>query len=487
MIVRTSEPLLSKVIFAVVCGLIVFLFWIGASSGSMGFEPLPLKDNRFGLLAEGFLQGQLHLPVAPPRELLDLRNPYAPAARANANATFYWDSLLFNGKYYLYWGTGPILTMYIPWRLITGNYPADALAIMLFSLGAVAMMLLIYRELRPKNISLLEQSFALALFAFASTISLTLPHGYVVFTAAGLFYSMAGIFFTLRSVSHPGKWYLPLLAGLALGLAAMSRFTNVAYVGMASLVFVAHNFKNNRTQLVQKLTLFLTPIVAAIVFIGLYNYLRFGSATEFGIIYQLGMVDHTDLPFNSTAAPYFKERLLKHIWLDLFSPLSFSSSFPFVYFGQSSEPPFKLPGLTPFAYDFINGLFVTAPIITMGLLLSPLYVIRAVRNETHSYFFQMIVPASLAVGGFLVTCWYTSQRYLLDIQPYWLLGSFFVILQVRKSIQSQNVRRTFDLVFAAAAAFSIFVGIIGCLHGPYSQALDAQHPWQSFWALLSKI
>src|SRR4029078_5413766 len=56
------------------------------------------------------------------------------------------DASLYANKFYLYFGPLPVLTLYIPCKLITGYYPPDCFAVFLFlSMGFLICYGLLWR------------------------------------------------------------------------------------------------------------------------------------------------------------------------------------------------------------------------------------------------------------------------------------------------------------------------------------------------------
>lgn len=75
-------------------------------------------------LVDAFEHHQVHLLEEPNDKLLSLENPYDSPKR-NTEVTqenFLWDHCLYNGKYYSYYGIGPVLALFLPYHLITGYY-----------------------------------------------------------------------------------------------------------------------------------------------------------------------------------------------------------------------------------------------------------------------------------------------------------------------------------------------------------------------------
>jgi hypothetical protein len=70
--------------------------------------------HHYEYLAEGFLRGHTYLPVEPDPRLLQLSDPYDPVANRPYRL---WDASLYHGRYYLYYGPAPAITLMLPWRL----------------------------------------------------------------------------------------------------------------------------------------------------------------------------------------------------------------------------------------------------------------------------------------------------------------------------------------------------------------------------------
>src|SRR5438477_1567619 len=137
---RWRRRLHSAVLFLmfVLCGR--FYFQSAADDqGSLGLEPAPVSYH--SQLADAFLHGQLSLRAEPKRELLALPDPYDPAL--NPPYPLH-DASLYRGKYYLYFGAAPALVLHLPVRMLTGYYPSDAVAVLIFLLAGLALWLAVF-------------------------------------------------------------------------------------------------------------------------------------------------------------------------------------------------------------------------------------------------------------------------------------------------------------------------------------------------------
>src|SRR5262245_52111027 len=110
------EWIRAAVFLAVAFAVGAYYLWAVRATGNRFYwkNELPGYYNHLG---RAFAKGQLHLPLEPPQELLNLPNPWD----ATANAPYrLHDVALYNGRYYLYHGAGPAIMMFAPWRLLTG-------------------------------------------------------------------------------------------------------------------------------------------------------------------------------------------------------------------------------------------------------------------------------------------------------------------------------------------------------------------------------
>src|SRR5579859_932175 len=94
---------------------------------------VPVADREpqsyYQMLTEALLSGRTYLRLEPDPRLKALADPWAGAQgvpRAH-DATYY------DGKYYLYFGTGPVLLLMAPWHLLTGTYLREGTATGLFT------------------------------------------------------------------------------------------------------------------------------------------------------------------------------------------------------------------------------------------------------------------------------------------------------------------------------------------------------------------
>jgi len=92
------------------CLIFLFYLWTATSSN----RPFHLRDTSrefYNQFTDSFVQGHVYLPTKPSPQLLALPNPYDPAANERFRLH---DASLYQGRYYMYFGAAPALTLYLP-------------------------------------------------------------------------------------------------------------------------------------------------------------------------------------------------------------------------------------------------------------------------------------------------------------------------------------------------------------------------------------
>jgi hypothetical protein len=364
---------------AVLATVIAFYFWTASAGG----EPTP----HYRYLAQGFLEGHLHLSVAPKPELLALSDPRDPDLNEPWRLH---DASLANGLYYLYFGPAPVLTAYLPWRAITGGDLPDRIAAPVFaSVGYLLSVLLLLELLRRSRQTLSTPVLAVAIAALGLCtfvpFVLRRPAVYEVAILSGYAFFMAAAYAFAR-----GRYWL---AGVAFVLAVASR----PHYALAAAVFwiaLAITRPADRRALAA-LTIPLAAGAAALLW---YNYARFGDPLEFGINYMLGGAKHLQ------HARYSLKHVLPGLYYFLFCPPKLLPDFPFFRLAPSGFP-------TPYFYflEAVAGAFAVTPV-----LIAAFFARRGARP---------LVAAALALLSVLVLTGWTTQRYSVDFVPALLVAA----------------------------------------------------------------
>lgn len=285
----------------------------------------------YGWQTDAYLSGQLHLKIAPHPAMLALDNPWS-----TANAPYYIrDLALYDGRYFVYSGIAPILTVMAPVRLATGWFATETFACVVLALVAAVATLAFLAEFRRQCAIQVPRPLG------ALTVLMTLiGNGALCWLAeigntqlaavSGWAFQSLMLWAGLRALraTHPARWLA--LASLAFGLSVASR-PSLLFAGAALLPFawaVWRKADDEPVSLGAVAVAVLAP--AAIIGAGLawLNAARFGSPLEFGIRFTLShWGDTRELTFFSFS------HLGPNLWAYLVAAPQVVPEWPFVEVG----------------------------------------------------------------------------------------------------------------------------------------------------------
>ena len=297
-------------------GMVIFVFWL------YGYGENPFLRSSGGTqvsqqLVDAFLKGHLYLDATPSDTLLSMANPYDPTARSLAGIPDlyedYWDHLLYDGKFYSYYGTGPVFLFFLPMHLITGQYVNDAYGVLIFTLiGTVAGFLAYDRVMKGafKNkrmpMYIYVGGYLLFFLAGGALNNLMRPSFYEVSTSSAYMAMMLGLCFLayakMFDADKPKTRLVPLgIASFFFGFAVICRATMALYcVGFVVLVLFRFFEREKEFELRRKIVYFVVagvPLAFFAIYTCWYNYARFGSIFDFGIEYSLTIADFKNMEF----------------------------------------------------------------------------------------------------------------------------------------------------------------------------------------------
>jgi hypothetical protein len=426
-------------------------------------------------LADAFLHRQLHLTSAPDPRLIALSNPYDPAQRADI--PYQWDVSLFDGKYYVYFGPVPVLLFYIPAKYLSGHYPHHDFMVLLLSLGCVAAL--------TACLALVRARLGLAgawplpvwalLVAFGSGLAVQLGGGvYVIAAQSGLLFHTLFVFFMLLAmVSRSSARYISLLAaGSCVGLAIGSRPTETVLVVVAPIVWcMAVRRPVPWHALAKELAYLMMPIAGICALLLYYNYVRFGSATEFGISYQLGLADLRQMPLCGFGCWYSTALVAHQLWLHFLSPPVMTGAFPFFSFPLRGDSPFSSWISHYVGADHVTGILWLSPILIPGLGGLLLYFRRLPRHLQATV--GGLLVGSVLTVVYIASCRGAGARYVYDIHFSWLLCSIIGIWLLFGEVRRPLARWTLCGVTSLLVSFSVFQGICATFDGHFSKRISA--------------
>lgn len=424
-------------------------------------------------LVDAFEHHQVNLLEEPSEDLLKLDDPYEYVKRDAevGSGNFLWDHCFYNGKYYSYYGIGPVLALFLPYHLITGYYFPSGWATLMFSLIGILFLTKIYLAVIEKKFRDLPTNTVTA-----GLITLQLSSGIMFSAARPLFYELAiasgfmcvaiGAYLLMTSnILWDGKIsYVRLgFASFFLGYAVLCRPTLAVYC-IAALFFFAGGLKKALDGLEkrQKTRTFFKYAAVALVPLGIialgqmvYNYLRFDNPLDFGIQYSLTINDFTHAEFHW-------KYVLINMYAYLFNMPHFTPR-KFTYLASSAER-FGINGYTFF--DDAGKNLVSVGIIYRALpmfayLFSGKALQRVEKKKRVLPILLISVTCILMPLAIIFSSWESGYavRYNADFSWQMVIGALVVAFTLYKSIKSESTKKLVDLIFTFSTVVCVYVNI----------------------------
>lgn len=435
-------------IFAV---LAVYL-WIGIRSGTAPVYAM-LDYHYYPLLADGFLVGQLSLPVEPKPELLQLANPYDP----DQNQPYRLHDLsLYNGRYYLFSGPAPAVLAFVPWKAITGQSLPQYLAVLIFCSVHFLTLTLLLRKITAR-VAPATPSWLLALgvlilgFGTGNLHLLRWPSVYQVASACSsclVALGLLGLYLAL--VERRLTLFFLFLSALCLAAAVGARlhFALIALLPAFALRWstAPRSGPPSTARWVRQAALLLLPLALTLGGLALYNFARFANPLESGVHYQLG-------GFNLLHAHFWQwQNAFANFNYYLFQKIPFTSEFPYYEIRTRFFP----RGTDFYQQECLYGLITGMPVFLSTLLLPALWsrIERPLRR---------FLGVTLLAGGLnfaLLLCFTSATvRYFSDFLTPLLLVAVSVILVADLQFAKDRswMRIAFRSLAIAAALYTIVI------------------------------
>lgn len=219
----------------------------------------------FNYLADAFLHGRLHL-LSTPVSTHDL--------------SFY------AGQYYLYWPPFPAVVL-MPFVALWGTGFSD----ILFTIGIGGLNVALVGALlrrgcaqRMLRLTPIQRSLLVITFALGSTHLTLAPYGRVWYTAQLIGFACVALAY-LAAIDLRG-WRAFVLAGCAISCALLTR-NHLALAGLWPAIYLLYQHWQLPWRRLVRYTLSgIAPVVIAVVLLGAYNWLRFGSVSDNGLEYH---------------------------------------------------------------------------------------------------------------------------------------------------------------------------------------------------------
>lgn len=406
-------------------------------------------------LVDAFERGQVHLVDEVPPELLSLKNPYDWSERIAAGINCKWDHLLYNGKYYSYYGIGPVLTLFLPYHMITGYYFSSSLACLLYTLTASIFVGLCFLSIvknwfykTPFKIVILGT--IITMFSSCAFINVLATNFYEIAQSSALCFLLVGFYFMLNSgIFTKNKIQLGYLffSALFVALSVLCRATCAVYA-IVMVFWIIYGFiqymsnkKKNRIAALKYIFASISPYVIFGIIQMTYNYLRFENPLEFGIGYTLTIYDYTNIDMHFSL-------IMVSIINFIFAVPVINTQFPFIHNNFDSLN--------------VNGYYFVATKPTIGILpavlpiFSLFYAPKLAKNFTRKeklrLFLIWFLPGIIFPIILVAMTWEYgyAMRYNADFAWQMCIAAFVVIFYVYNRIKRQADKKwLFRILFTA--------------------------------------
>lgn len=450
------------VILFILAGFVVIELFTGSSLTNGFSVNVGTDGDCYRLLTEAFANGSFSFLQNPPEQLSKLSNPYDPSLR---DFSFIFDSAFYNGKYYCYFGIAPVITLLLPFKLITGLYLPTTLACFFFMILLLFALLLFYYNIVStwyKNISYMQFLGGAIVVLFGANLFwlMARPMFYelaVLSALANLFLGFSLLLSVYRKGNHR---YLKLfLCGLFFALSVASRPTYLIYI-VVSLVFliclVFNKDEKKRYDYKAAVSFIIIPILLG-GFIMYYNAARFGSAFNFGQRYQLTI---SDIRYNSV---FNFGMLPAAIFHYLFAPLKIDAIFPFFHIQATAA-------ITSSGFYYnqpLAGLF-NFPIMLITLI-SPSILKRmsAEKKDLKRMAIGFLITAAVIIY-LNMTLAGVLERYMLDIMPLLAVVSVILWFELIEIMQKRGSGSIGVKIFFAVCIVTAVISFLCSTAGEYN-------------------
>lgn len=416
------------------------------------------SENPYIQQMDAFIKGQLYIDVEPSEELKALENPYDAVTRGDAH--YLWDRAYYEGRYYSYFGTAPIFTVYYPFYKLTGGLPCDSLVTGIFTLlVSLFLPLAVMFLLKYIDPSLNPWFAALAAVGAlgASMIFIVrrgvMPFYYIASCAGMAFASMALCFLVIACTAKNriGRAVLFALSGISFALCIHSRLNSALPAGfIAAAVLAIRGVKaikeKNIGVFAAELAAFCVPVIAGIAAAGWYNYVRFSSPLEFGTSYQLTVADTSTYSLSLSG-------IIPTIYYYFLKPFVPDESFPFISMSQLKIPDYGKyiyndVSLGVFAMPFSLALFGAIPLLKSKKTASEKKLLLSAALIS----IALTAFADLCLGGIIF-------RYTADISMICALTSAGILMELYSLLRREKKDQLLPL-FKKGSVLLCFFGTV---------------------------
>jgi len=460
-----------------ICSMLIFNFLVSYSV--CGFKDNELYPKWLKMyshhMTDALLKKQLHLDIEVPKALLEAEKPYDNVYRmqhgmflnsnhkhldtlGNALAP---DLTFYKGKFYSYFGMFPVIILFAPYKLITGNYLPSSMGTFLFASIATILLMLLWKQIAQNYLKKFTYfSFLIggAALYVSSLIPITLinKNFHPIAQYSTLAFVIFGLIMLLQAKEKLSVKLLSI-SSFSFAFALACRPTALFYSILIPVLLwdKRKELMNNAS----KILAIIIPFVIVGSILAWYNYVRFDSPFEFGFAYMI--LDVNNGTYNQISIIDKIHFYIKTFLFVLFNPPNLDLTFPFISAKISNIP------------LVVNSFFLEYE--TVGIFCFPImwflfYIKKA--DILRNFIFAGIFISLLNIA--LIAATGKAWRYNMDFVWVMALGALICAfqLQEKEAAMRKIILRTFYsyctltllLVFFLTISYRIYLGFyIGVL------------------------
>jgi len=445
--------------FAVlICSMLIFNFL--TSYSIYGFKDSEFTPEWVKMyshhMTDALLKKQLHLDIKVPQALLEAERPYDDEYRRRYGMWTGWEPLeillmhdhaYYKGKYYSYHGMLPVIILFAPYKLLTGNYLPTSMGIFVFASVATILLMLLWKQIAQNYLEKVSYFFFLicaAVLYACSLIPIHIPnmrHGFhLIAQYSALVFVILGVMALLQAKEKLSAKSL-LVSSISFALAVACRPIALIWSFLIPIMLW-----DRRKELIcaSKMLAIIVPFAIVGSILVWYNYARFGSPFEFGEVYLLGDMNTGMVPKIGIIGKihFFVTAFLSY----LFYPPNLDLTFPFVSATEMSNIPLATTGRFGI-YQQIVGIFCF-PVMWF------LFYIKKINILRHFIFAGIFISSLNVVLLALIIC-YLCWRYSMDFS--WIMVIVALICAFQLQEKEAAMRRVILKAFYSCCGITILL------------------------------
>lgn len=438
-------------------------------------------DNaqQYAMLARSISEGHFYLDEEPPQWMKEMDDPYDKGARDELEKAtgegYLFDTAYYDGRYYVYFGVVPELLFYLPFYLATGaDFPTAIgvlIAMIAFVLGCTALLDRFARyHFKHMSLGVFLLLQAPLVMCSGMLYLVKFPTFYSLPVICGLAFSVWGLYLWMRgrASQRPCGWYLAGSLCMALVAGCRPQLVVLSLVAFPlfwrRLITKRHLFTRAGAG---EFACLIAPYLVVAAGLMWYNWMRFGSPTDFGANYNLTV---HDMPKRGLSLG----RILPALFAYFIQPPTVDGTFPFIlpavfdttYMGQTVRE------------VTFGGIFACLPVLWLIPFAPPILKLRFQQRSTNTVagVVLLLLASGVFVALFDAELAGILQRYYADFSFMFLISAVLLAFIANENMPPDlPLARIFRSTLSVLVAFSLAYVTLLCFvpeTGWYSNVYD---------------